>query len=86
MLFTLPADKSKKTTGITFTSASYAIPTILGVAKNSYIDPDAIEEIDDSSREIDAIYSVNGQKLNNTQRGVNIIRMSDGSVKKILQK
>ncbi len=30
------------------------------------------------------IYSINGQRLKNKQKGINIIRMSDGSVKKVI--
>lgn len=35
---------------------------------------------------VSAIYSVNGQMLNSLQKGVNILKMSDGSTKKILVK
>ncbi len=35
---------------------------------------------------VEGIYSTGGQKLNQTQRGVNIIRFSDGSVKKLYVK
>lgn len=89
--YTLPTDKSKKAKGITFTSTkSGCIPTILGIAKKGYReDPDGIINVDNAQSSVlsvQSIYSINGQKLNKLQRGVNIIRLTDGSVKKILVK
>lgn len=33
-----------------------------------------------------AVFSVDGRRLRSTQKGINIVRMSDGSVRKVLQK
>ena len=35
---------------------------------------------------LDAIYSINGQRLNSLQKGVNILRYSDGTVRKVVIK
>lgn len=88
--YTLSADKSKRTKGITFTSmTSGKIPTILGIAKKGFkpANPDAIEKTGASGlNKIVGIYSLDGQKLNGLKRGINIIRFADGSVKKITKK
>ncbi len=59
-----------------------------GVSCNIYVeDIDAIDVIQSSSlNEVDGNYSVNGQKLSKCQRGINILRMSDGTSKKVLVK
>ena len=89
--YVLPANKGKMTTGITFTSAaSGKIPTILGVTRKGYnnpIDPDGIEAPEAGDlKEIVGIYSVSGQKQTKLQKGINVIRFADGSVKKIMRK
>ena len=40
----------------------------------------------DSKSEVEAVYSLNGSRLNGLQKGLNIIRHKDGSVKKVLVK
>jgi hypothetical protein len=37
-------------------------------------------------KEIVGIYSISGQKQTKLQKGINVIRFADGSVKKILRK
>ncbi len=88
--YILAADKSKKTSGITFTSTqSGRIPTILGIAKKGYkpANPDAIEAVKAEQPAVQtAVYSVSGMKLDKMQRGVNIVRSSDGVTRKVLVK
>ncbi len=48
--------------------------------------PTGINGISINGENVEGIYSVGGQKLNTTVKGVNIIRFSDGSVKKIYVK
>lgn len=88
--YTLAADKSKKTSGITFTSTqSGRIPTVLGIAKKGYkpANPDAIEAVKaEQPAGQTAVYSVSGMKLDKMQRGVNIVRSSDGVTRKVLVK
>ncbi len=51
--------------------------------------PEGIDSVSaDSSngRNVEGIYSASGQKLNSLQNGVNILRMNDGTMKKILMK
>ncbi len=50
-------------------------------------DPDGIDEIEDSTLEIEeAWYSLDGKKLAKPQKGINIIRYSDGTTRKVLIK
>ncbi len=48
--------------------------------------PEGISNINVDSEGVEGIYSVGGQKLNSTVKGVNIIRYEDGTVKKIYVK
>ena len=45
------------------------------------------DEIDnctaDPSADIDAIYNLEGKRINGTNRGLNIIRMTDGTIRKV---
>ena len=89
--YTLQANKDKAAKGITFTSTvSGKIPTILGVAKKGYrvVDPDGIEctEAFSPAAIVTDIYSVDGRKQTSLQPGINIIRMSDGSTRKVMIK
>ena len=48
----------------------------------------AINDIEgeDNALEIEAIYDQNGQRQPALRRGINIIKMSDGTIKKVLVK
>ena len=54
------------------------------------VDPDGIKEIENGQLSTDneavAIYDLNGRKLAAPQKGINIIRYSDGSSRKVLLK
>jgi hypothetical protein len=53
----------------------------------TYTDPAAaIESHNAERRTVKDIYSLNGTRTAQTHRGVNIVRMSDGSVRKVLSK
>lgn len=49
-------------------------------------DPTDIGEIQTNSPQITERYNLDGQKLNAPQRGINIIRMNDGTIRKVLIK
>jgi hypothetical protein len=55
-----------------------------------YIDPDVLDSVDGTTSSYGvseiARYDLNGRKLSAPQRGINIIRMSDGTIRKILVK
>ena len=91
--FALNADKTKLTKGITFTSTvSGRIPTILGVSATSFKSSgedivDAIEKPGSSSQKhVTGIYSLDGRRLNELHRGINVVRYSDGTAMKIMAK
>ncbi|MCR4613486.1 MAG: hypothetical protein K5778_05745 [Bacteroidaceae bacterium] len=51
------------------------------------VTPTAVQQIEtDAEATVTGIYSLNGARQQTLQRGMNIVRMSDGSVKKILVK
>ncbi|MDO4995102.1 MAG: hypothetical protein Q4E32_08900 [Bacteroidales bacterium] len=51
------------------------------------VTPTAIQQLEnDTETTVTGIYSLNGARQQSLQRGMNIVRMSDGSVKKILVK
>lgn len=86
--YTLTADKNKLTKGITFTStASGHEPTVLGVAKKGYkIDNAIVAPFSPAVREVAGIYTINGVQVNSLQRGINIIRYTDGTSRKVMVK
>lgn len=53
-----------------------------------FFDDDAtgINDVDDADIEIEAIYTINGAKVNSLQKGLNIVKMSNGKVKKVFVK
>ena len=86
--YTMPLDRSKKTKAFVFTSRnSGAYPTILAVSKKGYKGSvSGIENLTtgNGAQTVVGIYSLDGMKLNSLRKGINIIKMSDGSVKKVL--
>lgn len=86
--YTMSLDRSKKTKAFVFTSRNRgAYPTILAVSKKGYKEPaSGIENITtgNGAQTVVGIYSLDGMKLNSLRKGINIIKMSDGSVKKVL--
>lgn len=49
-------------------------------------DPDAISLTPSLSKGEEAIYNISGLRLNKVQKGINILRTSDGSIRKVLVK
>lgn len=88
--YALPTDINKKVTSLTLSSYSYgARPTLIAVSmKGRYVsdETDGINATVNGSTErtIQGIYSVNGIKLDAPQNGINIIRFTDGTMRKIL--
>lgn len=48
--------------------------------------PDAVQGIKQNTATIEAIYDASGRKQSKMQRGLNILRMSDGTTKKVLRR
>ena len=59
-----------------------------GIKAFFFFDDDAtgINGVDAADIEIEAIYTINGAKVNSLQKGLNIVKMSNGKVKKVFVK
>ena len=84
--YTLPTDRNKKVKSVTFKTDSYSWPTILAISKTGYnVATDITSTVKNVfEKEIQAIYTINGIKLNAPQKGINIIRYTDGTAKKVI--
>ena len=49
-------------------------------------EPTAIETINNNDIVVDSYYTLDGQQIVAPRKGVNIVRMSDGTVKKVIVK
>lgn len=49
-------------------------------------EPSGVEEMETAGREISEIYSISGVRLDRMQRGVNIVRYTDGTTEKLIVK
>ena len=84
--YTLPTDRNKKVKSVTFKTDSYSWPTILAISKTGYnVATDISTTVKNVfEKEIQGIYTINGIKLNAPQKGINIIRYTDGTAKKVI--
>ena len=75
-----------------YRAGSYVVP-----AHNAYMQVEATDEyiltgnfdgLDaikmNESNSIEAVYNLGGQKINGSQKGISIVRMSDGTIKKVV--
>ena len=81
---TLSADKSKLIVDFTFMSMGSDINVVFG---KEYTAPTAINTLNtaDDNKYV-AIYTLGGVRMQNLQRGINIVRTASGKVKKVLVK
>ena len=81
---TLSADKSKLIVDFTFMTLGSDVNVVFG---KEYTAPTAINTLttDDDNKYI-AIYTLGGVRMQNLQRGINIVRTASGKVKKVLVK
>ena len=84
--YTLPTDRNKKVKSVSFKTDSYSWPTILAISKTGYnVATDISTTVKNVfEKEIHGIYTINGIKLNAPQKGINIIRYTDGTAKKVI--
>ena len=84
--YTLPTDRNKKVKSVSFKTDSYSWPTILAISKTGYnVATDISTTVNNVfEKEIQGIYTINGIKLNAPQKGINIIRYTDGTAKKVI--
>ncbi len=88
---TLLSADAKYVGGYTFYSTDYYDDSWAGYVTyviDTEAPYDAVEEISSEAKVVvpTAVYSLDGQRLNGMTKGLNIVRMSDGSVRKILVK
>ena len=79
------ANKHKKIASITFTNtANGTCPTILGVS----VKGDETTKIDRTTvrKQVKSIYTIDGRQVEQLQKGINLVRYTDGTVSKILVK
>lgn len=81
---TLSADKSKLIVDLTFMTMGSDVNVVFG---KEYTDPTAINTLitADDNKYV-AIYTLGGVRMQNLQRGINIVRTVSGKVKKVLVK
>ena len=81
---TLSADKSKFIVDLTFMTMGSDVNVVFG---KEYTDPTAINTLTtaDDNKYV-AIYTLGGVRMQNLQRGINIVRTANGKVKKLLVK
>lgn len=81
---TLSADKSKLIVDLTFMTMDSDVNVVFG---KEYTDPTAINTLTtaDDNKYV-AIYTLGGVRMQNLQRGINIVRTASGKVKKVLVK
>lgn len=88
--YTMKTDKSKEVKNVEFTKtyggAGYI--TILGVSRKGNAVATGIENIENrpSASAVNGIYTINGMKINTLQKGINIIKMADGTTRKVVIK
>lgn len=51
-----------------------------------YVDPSGIQNVNSNSSDVKERYSLDGRQLPEAQKGLNIVRMADGSVRKVVVK
>lgn len=81
---TLSADKTKLIVDLTFMTMGSDVNVVFG---KEYTDPTAINTLTtaDDNKYV-AIYTLGGVRMQNLQRGINIVRTANGKVKKLLVK
>lgn len=81
---TLSADKTKLIVDLTFMTLGSDVNVVFG---KEYTDPTAINTLTtaDDNKYV-AIYTLGGVRMQNLQRGINIVRTASGKVKKLLVK
>ena len=81
---TLSADKSKLIVDFTFMTLGSDVNVVFG---KEYTDPTSINTLTtaDDNKYV-AIYTLGGVRMQNLQRGINIVRTANGKVKKLLVK
>ena len=84
--FSIPLE-TKPLQSVTFTSTNYAYASIMALSalKASTTDVIAITGRN-ASRLQPAIYNLRGMRVGHLQQGINIIRTSDGKIKKVIKK
>ncbi len=86
--YTLATDNTKKVSSITFKSMAYGrYPTILAVNKKGCETVNGIDTVaNDGTATVSGIYTIGGIKVQTLQKGINIIKMTDGTTRKVLVK
>lgn len=86
----MKTDKAKEVKNVEFTKTygGGGYITILGISRKGNGVATGIENIENrpSASAVNGIYTINGMKINTLQKGINIIKMSDGTTRKVVIK
>ena len=86
--YTIETDKSKKIKSVGFYNQSWggSIPTILAISRKGVSLPTSINSFASEQGEVKivGIYNLQGMKLNAPVKGLNIIKFSNGTTKKVM--
>ena len=87
--FSVPVDDTRMLSSVTFTSANSAYASIMGLSriKPSTTDIPSLQPTPDFAAQPTSVYSLGGVRQSAPSRkGITIIRMSDGSIRKVVTK
>lgn len=88
----IKVNKGKAVKSLSFTSQcksdtwGYGMIGIFGVSSLKWVSTGVEPVVSPTTREIKSIWSIDGRQLNHLQKGINILRYSDGSAKKVIMR
>jgi len=86
----IKVNKAKAVKSLTFTSRcksdswGYAMIGVFGVSSLQWVSTGVEPVIPTAAKELKSIWSIDGRQLNHLQKGINILRYSDGTTKKVI--
>ena len=86
--YSVKTDSKKKVKQIRIMNTKYgSVPVVLAISKKSTGSTTGVDKVTvDESQASVGIYTIDGIKISKLQRGLNIVRQADGTVKKVMVK
>lgn len=82
---TTPTTGAATTKHVEGTTYSFTMPTCKSLAIKAVIGTTAINTVKQNQTQSTQYYSIDGKRLSQPQQGINIIRMNDGTTKKVIK-